>query len=139
MTIVLQIKLKKNMNWMLPPSILLTLVLLPLFRKEYTHGIFNEFQKKFRAKANCFLTKEHEEGYIVTYKVIEEIENGDKMFHSTYEMFQRESYFATLSVLGLETMKKLPNKYILDGWKKILKCMYSSIKCSHDPSHLDPV
>ncbi|QHN81435.1 Protein FAR-RED ELONGATED HYPOCOTYL [Arachis hypogaea] len=56
------------------------------FQKEYTHAKFNELQKEFRAKANCFSTKEHEEGYVVTYKVIKEIENGDKMFDVTYKV-----------------------------------------------------
>ncbi|RYQ87746.1 hypothetical protein Ahy_B09g095282 [Arachis hypogaea] len=86
---------------------------------------FSVLQKEFRAKTNYFSRKEHEEGYVVTYKVIEEIENGDKMFDVTYK--------------GLERVKKLPNKYILDRWKKTLKRKHSSIKCSHDPSRLEPV
>ncbi|XP_016185480.1 protein FAR1-RELATED SEQUENCE 5-like [Arachis ipaensis] len=109
-----------------------------LFQKEYSHAKFNELQKEFRAKANCFSTKEHEQGYIVTYKVIEEIENGDKMFDSMYEvlfdsstsdvscqchLFESKGILCchTLSVLGLVRVKKLPNKYILDRWKKTLK------------------
>ncbi|XP_016177879.1 uncharacterized protein LOC107620192 [Arachis ipaensis] len=94
------------------------------FQKEYTHAKFNELQKEFRAKANCFSTKEHEEGYVVTYKVIKEIENGDKMFDVTYKSL---------------VFKKLPNKCILDRWKKTLKRKHSSIKCSHDSSHLEPI
>ncbi|KAL4349389.1 hypothetical protein AHAS_Ahas10G0037100 [Arachis hypogaea] len=160
MTTVLQIKLNKNMNWMLLASIPLYLMLLPLvlknsFKKKYTHAKFNELQKEFRAKANRFSTKEHEEGYVVTYKVIEEIENGDKMFDVTYKvsfdsstsdvsyqchLFESKRILCrhTLSVLGLKRVKKLPNKYILDRWKKTLKHKHSSIKCSHDSSRLEP-
>ncbi|RYR10086.1 hypothetical protein Ahy_B05g078554 [Arachis hypogaea] len=61
------------------------------FQKEYTHAKFNELQKEFRAKANWFSTKEHEEGYVVTYMVIEEIENGDKMFDVTYKVEPKAS------------------------------------------------
>ncbi|RYR21621.1 hypothetical protein Ahy_B03g066928 isoform A [Arachis hypogaea] len=112
------------------------------FQKEYTHAKFNELQKEFRAKANCFSTKEHEEGYVVTYKVIEELENGDKMFDVTYKASFDSSTSDSngilcrhsLSVLGLERVKKLLNKYILDRWKKTLKRKHSNIKCSHDQS-----
>nr|XP_029152392.1 protein FAR-RED IMPAIRED RESPONSE 1-like [Arachis hypogaea] len=126
------------------------------FQKEYTHAKFNELQTEFRAKANCFSTKEHEERYVVTYKVIEEIENGNKMFDVTYKvsfdsstsdvscqchLFESKGILCrhTLSVLGLERVKKLPNKYFLDRWKKTLKRKHSSIKCSHDPSRLEPI
>ncbi|QHN76274.1 protein FAR-RED IMPAIRED RESPONSE 1-like [Arachis hypogaea] len=52
---------------------------------------------------------------------------------------QRKSYAAYSFSHGLERVKKLPNKYILDRWKKTLKRKHSSIKCSHDPSRLEPV
>ncbi|KAL4321301.1 uncharacterized protein DS421_14g461440 [Arachis hypogaea] len=54
-------------------------------------------------------------------------------------MSKRILYRYTLSVLGLERVKKLPNKYILDQWKKTLKRKHSSIKCSHDLSRLEPI
>ncbi|XP_016172551.1 protein FAR1-RELATED SEQUENCE 2-like [Arachis ipaensis] len=106
--------------------------------------------------ANCFSTKEYEKGYIVTYNVIEEIENGDKIFDFMYEVLFDSSisevscqchlfvskgilYLHTISVFGLERVKKLLNKYIFYRWKKTLKRKHSSIKCSHDPSRLEPV
>ncbi|KAL4288204.1 hypothetical protein AHAS_Ahas19G0262800 [Arachis hypogaea] len=93
--------------------------------------MFNELQKKFRAKASCFSTKEHEEGYIVTYKMF----LANAIFFS-----QRESYAVILfQSFGLERVKKFLNKYILDRWKKTLKRKHNSIKCSHDPCRLEPV
>ncbi|MED6169614.1 hypothetical protein PIB30_022832, partial [Stylosanthes scabra] len=41
-------------------------------------------------------------------------------------------------VLGLERVKKMPDKYILDRWKKTLKRKHTKIKCSHDSSRLEP-
>ncbi|RYQ88817.1 hypothetical protein Ahy_B09g095790 isoform C [Arachis hypogaea] len=114
------------------------------------------FKRSLEQRLISFQQKKHEEGYVVTYKVIEEIENVDKMFDVTYKvsfdsstsdvsfqchLFESKGILCrhTLSVLGLERVKKLPNKYILDRWKKTLKRKHSSIKCSHDPSRLEPV
>ncbi|XP_016168908.1 protein FAR-RED IMPAIRED RESPONSE 1-like [Arachis ipaensis] len=123
------------------------------FQTKYTHGMFSELQKKFRATINYIITKDHEEGYIITYKIIKEIEHNDKMFDSMYEvlfdsstpnvccqyhLFESKKILCrhSLFVLGLERVKKLPNKYIHDRWKKTLKCKHNSIKCSYD--HLEP-
>ncbi|RYR61239.1 hypothetical protein Ahy_A04g018379 [Arachis hypogaea] len=117
--------------------------LLPLLlRNNFKKNILMECLE-FKTKRNCFSTKEHEEGYIVTYKVIEEIENGDKMFDSTYEMFLANAIFFSQSSKGILChhtllvfgLKKLSNKYILDRWKKAL----STSICSHDPNRLEPV
>ncbi|RYR10108.1 hypothetical protein Ahy_B05g078579 [Arachis hypogaea] len=43
----------------------------------------------------------------------------------------------SISVLGLERVKKFPDKYILDQWKKTLKRKHNSIESSHDLSHLE--
>ncbi|RYR04297.1 hypothetical protein Ahy_B06g083972 [Arachis hypogaea] len=45
----------------------------------------------------------------------------------------------SLFVLGIEKVKKLLDKYILNRWKKTLKRKHSSIKSSHDPSGLEPL
>ncbi|RYR44320.1 hypothetical protein Ahy_A08g040675 [Arachis hypogaea] len=101
------------------------------FQTKYTHGMFSELQKKFRPMINYIITKDHEEGYIFTYKIIKEIEHNDKMFDFMYEvlfdsstsnvccqchLFEPKKILCrhSLFVLGLERVKKLPNKYIHD-------------------------
>ncbi|QHN80466.1 Protein FAR-RED ELONGATED HYPOCOTYL [Arachis hypogaea] len=75
----------------------------------------------------------------VTYKVSFDSSTSDVSCQC--HLFESKGILCrhTLSVLGLERVKKLPNKYFLDRWKKTLKRKHSSIKCSHDPSRLEPI
>ncbi|KAL4287953.1 hypothetical protein AHAS_Ahas19G0237700 [Arachis hypogaea] len=56
------------------------------------------------------------------------------------QMFKSRSILCRhiLVVLGHEHMRKIPRRYILDRWSKLVKRRHNDIKSSHDPSLLNP-
>ncbi|XP_028759539.1 protein FAR1-RELATED SEQUENCE 6-like [Neltuma alba] len=108
--------------------------------KLYTEEIFKKFQSEVEGMYSCFNTRQvNANGSIITYIVIERVENGGnekevKKFEVLYEtnevdircicgLFNFKGYLCrhALNVLNYNGVEEVPSRYILERWKKDFK------------------
>jgi hypothetical protein len=122
------------------------------FQQLYTHAKFKEVQEEIREMLYCTGLLLKSEGEISTYEVLEKVEINDAytkkvFFNVYYNEASREvncscCYFESRGILCRHAMciltdildvTVLPEKYILNRWKKDLKRKHQFIKSSYDP------
>ncbi|KAG6718591.1 hypothetical protein I3842_04G159400 [Carya illinoinensis] len=119
------------------------------FQKVYTNAKFKEFQKELMGLmcCNCTLVSKHE--CISTFDILDEISIHDcnKIVHYTLYYNEEECELKctcalfemrgilcrhALKVLHLSRINVVPDRYVLDRWRKDEKRTYTLIKSSYD-------
>ncbi|XP_035549729.1 protein FAR1-RELATED SEQUENCE 5-like [Juglans regia] len=119
------------------------------FQNVYTNAKFKEFQNELIGLMCCNCTMVSKQGCISTFDVLDEISIDDcnKIVHYTLYYNEEEcelkctcALFETrgilcrhaLKVFQLSRINVLPDKYVLDRWRKDEKRRYTLIKSSYD-------
>nr|XP_025693073.1 protein FAR1-RELATED SEQUENCE 1-like [Arachis hypogaea] len=122
------------------------------FQGAYTNAKFKEVQKQFRKKASCILHLMKAVSTSKVYSILEDVSTSkERVYEVNYnaetkditcmcQMFESRGILChhSLVVLGHERVRKIPRRYIMDRWSKLVKRRHSDIKSSHDSSLLNP-
>ncbi|OMO84740.1 Zinc finger, PMZ-type [Corchorus capsularis] len=123
------------------------------FQRVYTNAKFKEFQDELKGKFYCHPYLMKTENLIYEYKVVEDVQVGEKRKDVAFLVQFNEVDFEVncqcllfefrgilcrhaLSVLIDRKVNEVPQKYILSRWKKDLKRRYNFIKSSYNPLRL---
>ncbi|XP_042952310.1 protein FAR-RED ELONGATED HYPOCOTYL 3-like [Carya illinoinensis] len=119
------------------------------FQKVYTNTKFKEFQKELMGLMCCNCTLVTKQGCISTFDILDEISIHDcnKIVHYTLYYNEEECELKctcalfemrgilcrhALKVLHLSRINVVPDRYVLDRWRKDQKRTYTLIKSSYD-------
>jgi hypothetical protein len=120
------------------------------FQDVYTNAKFKEVRKQFAADVHCNNSLFKSEGAISTYQVVETCQSHENhMIDKTFTVFFNKDEIEvkctcamfefrcilckhSISVLVTKKVTMLPPRYILDRWRKDIKCKYTLIKNSCD-------
>ncbi|XP_042965675.1 protein FAR-RED IMPAIRED RESPONSE 1-like isoform X2 [Carya illinoinensis] len=119
------------------------------FQKVFTNAKFKEFQKELMGLMCCNCTLVSKEGCISTFDILDEISIDDctKTIHYTLDYNEEECELKcacalfemrgilcrhALRVCQLKKINVLPDRYVLDRWRKDEKRRYTLIKSSYD-------
>ncbi|XP_062158806.1 protein FAR1-RELATED SEQUENCE 4-like [Alnus glutinosa] len=130
-------------------SCISALQLEKLFQVVYTNAKFKEVHDQFVKMMSCNNSHLKSEGAISTFEVIEYVAVGDHLIEKTFLVYFNEDELEvkstcalfevrgilcrhSLSVLRTKKVTTLPQRYILDRWRKDIKREYSKVKSSYD-------
>jgi hypothetical protein len=119
------------------------------FQVVYTNAKFKEVHEQFVKMMSCNNALLKSEGAISTFEVVEYIAVGDHLIENTFLVYFNEDEFEvkctcalfevrgilcrhSLSVLRTKKVTTLPQRYVLDRWRKDIKREYSKVKSSYD-------
>ncbi|XP_062145444.1 protein FAR1-RELATED SEQUENCE 8-like [Alnus glutinosa] len=125
---------------------------LPLekqFQVVYTNAKFKEVHEQFVKMMSCNNSHLKSEGAISTFEVIEYVVVGDHLIEKIFLVYFNEDELEvkctcalfevrgilckhSLSVLRTKKVTTLPQRYVLDRWRKDIKREYSKVKSSYD-------
>ncbi|KAG6639156.1 protein FAR1-RELATED SEQUENCE 5-like [Carya illinoinensis] len=119
------------------------------FQSLYTNAKFKEFQKELMGLMCCNCTLVCKQGCISTFDILDEISINDcnKIVHYTLYFNEKECELKctcalfemrgilcrhALKVFQLSRINVVPDRYVLDRWRKDEKRTYTLIKSSYD-------
>ncbi|XP_041025521.1 protein FAR-RED IMPAIRED RESPONSE 1-like [Juglans microcarpa x Juglans regia] len=119
------------------------------FQDVYTNSKFREVQQEIMGMIYCHYRFEKMDGVIATYSVDDQVKAEDFIKEVTYTLYFNETECEAKCVCGLFEMRgiicrhilaifsakkvrELPEKYILDRWRKDIKRKYTFISRSYD-------
>ncbi|XP_035541660.1 protein FAR1-RELATED SEQUENCE 5-like [Juglans regia] len=119
------------------------------FQDVYTNSKFREVQQEIMGMIYCHCRFEKMDGVIATYSVDDHVKTEDFIKEVTYTLYFNETECEAKCVCGLFEMRgiicrhilaifsakkvrELPEKYILDRWRKDIKRKYTFISRSYD-------
>ncbi|KAF5481495.1 hypothetical protein F2P56_002139 [Juglans regia] len=119
------------------------------FQDVYTNSKFREVQQEIMGMIYCHCRFEKMDGVIATYSVDDQVKAEDFIKEVTYTLYFNETECEAKCVCGLFEMRgiicrhilaifsakkvrELPEKYILDRWRKDIKRKYTFISRSYD-------
>ncbi|KAG6669101.1 hypothetical protein CIPAW_01G219800 [Carya illinoinensis] len=125
------------------------------FQDVYRNEKFREVQQEIMGMIYCHCRFEKMDGVIATYSVDDEIKAENFIKEVTYTVLFNEAECEAKCICGLFEMRgiicrhilaifsarkvrELPEKYILDRWRKDIKRRYSIIPSSHDVADQRP-
>ncbi|KAF5447084.1 hypothetical protein F2P56_032662 [Juglans regia] len=119
------------------------------FQDVYTNAKFKEVQQEIMGMIYCHCRFEKMDGVIATYSVDDQVKAEDFIKEVTYTLYFNEAECEAKCVCGLFEMRgiicrhilaifsakkvrELPEKYIIDRWRKDIKRAYTIISTSYD-------
>ncbi|XP_018806155.1 protein FAR-RED IMPAIRED RESPONSE 1-like [Juglans regia] len=122
---------------------------LEKFQDVYTNTKFKEIQQEIMGMIYCHCRFKKMDGVIATYSVDDQVKVEDFIKEITYTLYFNEAECEAKCVCGLFEMRgiiyryifvifsakkvrELPEKYILDRWRKDIKRAYTIISTSYD-------
>ncbi|XP_041007552.1 protein FAR1-RELATED SEQUENCE 5-like [Juglans microcarpa x Juglans regia] len=119
------------------------------FQDVYTNAKFKEVQQEIMGMIYCHCRFEKMEGVIAIYSVDDQVKAEDFIKEVTYTLYFNEAECEAKCVCGLFEMRgiicrhilaifsakkvrELPEKYILDRWRKDIKRAYTILPTSYD-------
>ncbi|XP_062164895.1 protein FAR1-RELATED SEQUENCE 5-like [Alnus glutinosa] len=119
------------------------------FQVVYTNAKFKEIHEQFVKMMSCNNALLKSEGAISTFEVVEYVAVGDHLIEKTFLVYFNENELEvkctcamfevkgilcrhSLSVLRTKKVTTLPQRYVLDRWRKDIKREYSKVKSSYD-------
>ncbi|XP_062171073.1 protein FAR1-RELATED SEQUENCE 5-like [Alnus glutinosa] len=119
------------------------------FQVVYTNAKFKEVHEQFVKMMSCNNALLKSEGAISTFEVVEYVAVGDHLIEKTFLVYFNENELEvkctcalfevkgilcrhSLSVLRTKKVTTLPQRYVLDRWRKDIKREYSKVKSSYD-------
>ncbi|XP_041009295.1 protein FAR-RED ELONGATED HYPOCOTYL 3-like [Juglans microcarpa x Juglans regia] len=125
------------------------------FQEVYTNAKFREVQQEIMGMIYCHFHFQKQDGVITTYHVDNEIKIEDFIKEVVYTVYFNEAELEAKCVCGLFEMRGilcrhilvifsarkvcgLLEKYILDRWRKEIKCRYTIIPSIYDEKDQRP-
>ncbi|XP_041001710.1 protein FAR1-RELATED SEQUENCE 5-like [Juglans microcarpa x Juglans regia] len=115
------------------------------FQEVYTNAKFWEFQQEIIGMIYCHCHFQNMDEVIVTYSVDDEVKAEDFIKEVTYTVYFNEAECVCglfemrgiicrhiIAIFSARKVRELPEKYILDRWRKDIKCRYTIIPSSYD-------
>ncbi|XP_062147806.1 protein FAR1-RELATED SEQUENCE 5-like [Alnus glutinosa] len=119
------------------------------FQVVYTNAKFKEVHEQFVKMMSCNNSLLKSEGAISTFEVVEYVAIGDHLIEKTFLVYFNDDELEvkctcalfevrgilcrhSLSVLRTKKVTTLPQRYVLDRWRKDIKREYSKVKSSYD-------
>jgi hypothetical protein len=119
------------------------------FQVVYTNAKFKEVHEQFVKMMSCNNSLLKSEGAISTFEVVEYVAIGDHLIEKTFLVYFNDDELEvkctcalfevrgilcrhSLSVLRTKKVTTLPQRYVLDRWRKDINREYSKVKSSYD-------
>ncbi|KAF5462201.1 hypothetical protein F2P56_018228 [Juglans regia] len=122
------------------------------FQELYTNSKFREVQQEIIGIINCFPVLQQNDGVIATYLVEDEVRVDYFIKEVTYfneaeceakcscGLFEMRGILCRhiLAIFKISRVRSLPEKYILDRWRKDIKRRYTLIRSGYDVADQRP-